>query len=275
MRRRLGRPQPAGECRGAGRDHEPVGGQDAAPRELHRDPVAAVLDRPDPVSLVHRSAVGEQLLRERVHDLHRVELQLVVEHGGAVGLERHVQAVDPAHRQPGCEGRAVLGPDGTELRGRRGVRRGWSHRERDVVVLAELAQPRLALGIGLGVRAEHPIRVARADPGQLGALEEGDLGGARASRAGADAARLDQGDLGAGAREQQGGGEAREAAADHEVLDVAGRRQRVGERRAGDVVPERAGGHGSLLGLADPSGRRTRARSPPCTDERLRRAARR
>ena len=193
----------------------------------------------DAAALVHEPAVLANLSGERLHQLGRVELGLVVEDDAAVLGERHVEAVVPAHREAHGPGGVELRASGGDLSAARGVRHGRTSLDRDPVVVAEPEQPLLPLAVAVDVRRHQVARVVPEHPRQLGPLQERDLRRAAAGRAGAHVPSLDDRDAPPGARQQQGRRQAGEPAADDEVVERSVVVVEVGVEICRGEVPDR------------------------------------
>ena len=173
-------------------------------------------------ALDDRRAVGARVRGERVDQRHRVDLDLVVEAHRTGDRERQRRLVHPGRLlDPGPVQGVELGAHRADagLAVGEGVRRAVL--VLDAVVVAEPGDPRLALGVRLGVLAQHRGRVPARDPRVVGALEQADLGGAAAGRAGADVAGLEHQHRLPGAGEQAGGGQPGDAGTDDHDVPVA------------------------------------------------------
>ena len=97
FRRHLGEVQRAVEDRHPGGEHD-GGGADVSGIRLHRARVSGV--HPGHAhALYQRASKRPQFGREGHEQIERVELRLIVEGGGAEGLERQRDVSGPAHRQ--------------------------------------------------------------------------------------------------------------------------------------------------------------------------------
>ena len=142
---------------------------------------------------------------EAVQQRHRIKLCLGAEAHAAAERERHVGVVDPLRIQSGCGTslQFLAGRRNTLLGLRVGV--GILVLHRDAMRFAVPQQPILALAVALHVLRRDLGAVLGDDLRQLGALQQADLRGGVARRAGAERVRLQHEHIPAGACQQHRG----------------------------------------------------------------------
>ena len=121
-------------------------------------------------------AVGAEVSREALEDVHRVKLRLIREPDGAAGAERQPGVVDLLDGQTSCPADGQLRPDAVRSLVGHGEGVRIPALEGHCAVLEEPEQPGLALPVGFDIGIDHLLGVLPPQGGQNRALEEAELG---------------------------------------------------------------------------------------------------